>query len=288
MGCLNGRRGSTRPGSRQSETSPAASNSGRIAFKTKLARAGWARVYRAIDSRLGREVAIKVAAAHFSGRFEREARAIAALNHPHICTLHDIGPDFLVMELVDGETLAARLERGRLSIADTISFGAQIADALAAAHDKGIVHRDLKPGNLMVVGDSVKVLDFGLAKSANEQSITRSNVILGTPAYMAPEQREGKATDARTDIYALGLVLHEMATGERVTSRRAAAPRRPAGEIRPRHRALPGARAGGSLAVGARRESRTDLVGARSRHFRPSRPSGCAPGPPASPGPSRR
>ena len=119
------------------------------------------------------------------------------------------------MELVEGETLAARLKRGRLSIEQAIQYGAQIASALSAAHAKGIVHRDLKPGNVMVTKAGVKVLDFGLAKSAQDETLTVANAVMGTPAYMAPEQREGKACDARTDIYALGLVLSEMATGTR-------------------------------------------------------------------------
>ncbi len=119
------------------------------------------------------------------------------------------------MELVEGDTLAARLKRGRLPMEQTIQFGAQIASALSAAHAKGIVHRDLKPGNVMVTKAGVKVLDFGLAKSTQDETLTVANAVMGTPAYMAPEQREGKACDARTDIYALGLVLSEMATGTR-------------------------------------------------------------------------
>ncbi len=119
------------------------------------------------------------------------------------------------MELVEGERLAARLKRGKLSIEQTIQYGAQIASALSAAHAKGIVHRDLKPGNIMITKAGMKVLDFGLAKSAHDETLTMANAVMGTPAYMAPEQREGQACDARTDIYALGLVLSEMATGKR-------------------------------------------------------------------------
>ncbi len=119
------------------------------------------------------------------------------------------------MELCEGETLAARLVRGKLSIQETIRYGAQIADALAAAHAKGIVHRDLKPGNVLLTKAGVKVLDFGLAKSSQDETLTASHVVMGTPAYMAPEQREGKECDARTDIYALGLILYEMASGKR-------------------------------------------------------------------------
>src|SRR6202522_615213 len=117
------------------------------------------------------------------------------------------------MELVEGETLAARLKRGRLPMEQAIQFGAQISSALSAAHGKGIVHRDLKPGNIMITKTGVKVLDFGLAKSTQDETLTVANAILGTPAYMAPEQREGKTCDARADIYSLGLVLSEMATG---------------------------------------------------------------------------
>ena len=121
-------------------------------------------VYKATDTRLRRSVALKFVKAEFSQRAEREARAVAALNHPHICTLYDVGPNYLVMELVEGETLAARLKRGKLSLDEALRYGGQIADALAAAHAKGIVHRDLKPGNIMVTKAGVKVLDFGLAK----------------------------------------------------------------------------------------------------------------------------
>jgi serine/threonine protein kinase len=181
-----------------------------------LGEGGMGTVYKARDTRLGREVAIKTSKEVFSGRFQREARAISSLNHPHICTLFDVGPDFLVMELVEGETLAARLERGRLSMESVLGYGAQIADALSAAHARGIVHRDLKPANIMVTSMGVKVVDFGLAKMAASvefsETVTDSQTIVGTPAYMAPEQLEGREADARTDIFALGLVLYEMAT----------------------------------------------------------------------------
>jgi Tol biopolymer transport system component len=180
-----------------------------------LGQGGMGQVFRAIDTRLGREVAIKVSQERFTDRFEREARAIAALNHPNICTLHDVGPNYLVMELVEGETLAARLRRGKLPMEQTIRYGAQIASALFAAHAKGVIHRDLKPVNVMVTKIGVKVLDFGLAKSIRDETLTVTNAVMGTPAYMAPEQREGKTCDARADIYALGLVLLEMATGRR-------------------------------------------------------------------------
>ncbi len=171
-------------------------------------------VYRASDTRLHRSVALKIAREGFGDRFGREARAIAQLNHPHICTLYDVGPDYLVMELVDGETLAARLARGALPLDQVVRFGAQMADALAAAHAKGIVHRDLKPGNVMLTKAGVKVLDFGLAKAQTDPTVTRSHAVLGTPAYMAPEQQQGREADARTDLYALGLVFREMAVGK--------------------------------------------------------------------------
>src|SRR5438128_5953246 len=180
-----------------------------------IASGGMGRVYRAVDTRLGRKVAIKISAKEFTDRFQREARAISALNHPHICTLYDVGPNYLVMELVEGETLAAKLKKGELSIDEPVRYGGQIAAALAEAHSKGITHRDLKPGNVMITKHGVKVLDFGLAKSVEDETLTTSNAIMGSPAYMAPEQLEGKACDARTDIFALGLVLREMATGRR-------------------------------------------------------------------------
>jgi Tol biopolymer transport system component len=194
---------------------PVPSVLGPYRIEAPLGEGGMGRVFRATDTRLHRSVAIKIPAERFSERFEREARAIAALNHPHICTLHDIGPDYLVMELVEGNTLAARLQRGRLSLEQTVEYGAQIASALAAAHARGIVHRDLKPGNIMLTKSGVKVLDFGLSKSSEDAHLTAEWERMGTPAYMAPEQFEGQAADARTDIYALGLVLHEMATGKR-------------------------------------------------------------------------
>lgn len=190
---------------------------------TLVGAGGMGEVYRARDTRLGRTVAIKVGHDKFSDRFEQEARAISALNHPNICTLHDVGPNYLVMEFVDGETLAARLRKGSLPLEVVLRCGIEIAAALEAAHRAGIVHRDLKPGNIILAKTGVKVLDFGLAKivpAANAggsaaETITASNAIMGTPAYMAPEQRCGKGCDERTDIYALGLLLYEMATGKR-------------------------------------------------------------------------
>ena len=180
-----------------------------------LGQGGMGRVYRATDTRLNRQVAIKICKEAFIDRFERESRSIAAISHPNVCTLYDVGPNYLVMELVEGETLAARLKRGKLSINETIRFGAQIAEALAMAHAKGIVHRDLKPANIMLTKSSVKVLDFGLAKSTVDPSVTAAGGVMGTPAYLAPERLEGKEADVRSDIYALGLILSEMTTGKR-------------------------------------------------------------------------
>ena len=183
---------------------------------------GMGEVYRARDTRLGRVVAIKVYLEPLRERFEREARAISALNHPNICTLYDIGPDYLVMELVEGRSLAERLKQGALPVNQVLQYGAQIADALTTAHAQGIIHRDLKPGNVMETPKGIKLLDFGLAKCVAtalledaETTLTVRGAVLGTPAYMAPEQLEGHDCDARTDIFALGLVLFEMTTGSR-------------------------------------------------------------------------
>jgi serine/threonine protein kinase len=178
---------------------------------------GMGEVWTARDTRLDRIVAIKVSRERFSERFEREARAVAALNHPNICTLHDVGPNYLVMEYVEGETL-----KGPLPIETALNYARQIAGALEAAHEKGIVHRDLKPGNIMIKPDGgLKVLDFGLAKvdgipSENPEAsptlsmaATQAGVILGTAGYMAPEQARGKPVDKRADIWAFGVVLYE-------------------------------------------------------------------------------
>jgi serine/threonine protein kinase len=181
-------------------------------------------VYKARDTRLDRTVAIKKSSEAFSERFEREAQAIAALNHPHICHLYDVGSDYLVMELVDGKPLA-----GPVPAAEAIRYAMQIADALDAAHRKGITHRDLKPANILVTKAGVKLLDFGLAKraattaalgeSAATQTValglTQAGTILGTPQYMSPEQVEGKETDARSDIFSFGVVLYELITGKK-------------------------------------------------------------------------
>jgi Tol biopolymer transport system component len=184
-------------------------------------KGGMGEVWRARDTRLNREVAIKFSQAQFSDRFQREANAIAALNHPNICTLHDVGPDYLVMEYVEGEDL-----KGPVSLDRALEITGQIAAALEAAHEKGIVHRDLKPGNIKIKPDgSVKVLDFGLAKSAFESAevtpdsptlLSSTGMILGTAGYMCPEQAKGKEVDKRADIFALGVVLYELVTGERL------------------------------------------------------------------------
>jgi serine/threonine protein kinase/Tol biopolymer transport system component len=194
-----------------------------------IGKGGMGEVFRARDPRLNRDVAIKVSTERFSDRFEREARAIAALNHPEICHLYDIGPDYLVMELVEGPTLAEKLKSGALPLQESLNIARQIADALEAAHEKGITHRDLKPGNVKIKPDgTVKVLDFGLAKiggtpvsqTDNSPTLTtgqtEAGVILGTAAYMSPEQAKGHPVDHRADIYAFGAVLYEMVTGQRL------------------------------------------------------------------------
>ena len=196
---------------------------------------GMGEVYRARDTRLDRTVAIKVLPASLSQnpalrqRFEREAKVISSFDHPHICGLFDIGSaagrDYLVMQYLDGVTLAARLERGALPLGDALRIGSEIADALAAAHRRGIVHRDLKPANIMLTASGARLLDFGLAKEApvSEASadgvtmaaLTAERTIVGTLHYMAPEQVEGRQADARSDIFALGAVLYEMLSGRR-------------------------------------------------------------------------
>ncbi len=189
-------------------------------IESKLGKGGMGEVFRAVDTRLGRAVAIKITDERFNERFEREARAISSLNHPHICTLYDVGPNYLVMELVEGETIAARLKSGPLAAKTALLYASQIVAALAEAHGKGVVHRDLKPGNIMIAKSGVKVLDFGLAKSGQDETLTASRTVMGTPAYMAPEQRAGQPADARSDIYSFGCVLHEMLTGVRPASQR--------------------------------------------------------------------
>ena len=199
---------------------------------------GMGEVYQARDTRLDRKIAVKVLAPElasdpeFRARFAHEAKAISSLNHPHICGLFDIGRehdiDYLVLELLEGETLAARLERGPLPLAQVLRFGIEIADALQAAHRHGIVHRDLKPANIMLTPTGIKLLDFGLAKHTRRRGRagvldarhragtgTAQGTIIGTLQYMAPEQVQGAPADARTDIFALGTILYEMATGRR-------------------------------------------------------------------------
>ncbi len=195
---------------------------------------GMGEVYKARDTRLDRTVAIKVLPEHIAkredlrARFEREARAVASLNHPNICTLFDIGSHeghgYMVMEFMEGETLAARIQKGALPLPEALKFAQQIADALDRAHRAGVTHRDVKPANVMLTRDGVKVLDFGLAKSTAKigpedatlvANLTTEGTILGTPQYMAPEQFEGKEADARADIWAFGAVLYEMVTGQK-------------------------------------------------------------------------
>ena len=209
----------------------------------RLGAGGMGEVYRARDTRLDRDVALKLlppqlaSDPQFRARFEREAKSISALNHPHICTLHDVGSEtirgeelhYLVLELIEGESLAQRLTRGPLPSEDVLRFGVQIASALDAAHRRGIVHRDLKPANVMLTRSGAKLLDFGLARpgeaktapeaisslQTKDQPLTEQGTIVGTFQYMAPEQLEGLTPDARTDIFALGAVLYEMAAGRK-------------------------------------------------------------------------
>ena len=190
-------------------------------------------VYRARDARLNRDVAIKVSGEQFSERFESESKAIAALNHPNICQIYDVGPDFLVMEYIDGRPIVDSEQPQALPPDEALQLARQIAAALEAAHGKGIIHRDLKPANILATpGGVVKLLDFGLAKqnqgslTDNETQsigITRVGTIMGTPAYMSPEQAEGTLTDARTDIFSFGVVLYEMLAGRRAFSAGSAA-----------------------------------------------------------------
>ena len=206
---------------------------------SSIGAGGMGEVYRAKDTRLDRIVAIKVLPPHLADspelreRFEREARTIASLNHPHICTLYDIGhqdgTDFLVMEFLEGETLAQRLVKGPLPLDQVLQYAIEIADALDKAHRRGVTHRDLKPGNIMLTKSGTKLLDFGLAKLKQDaapatplsqpptmkSAITGEGTILGTLQYMAPEQVEAKEVDARTDIFAFGAVVYEMATGRK-------------------------------------------------------------------------
>src|SRR5215470_11965868 len=200
-----------------------------------LGKGGMGEVYRARDLRLKREVAIKVLPEEFSrdedrvSRFQREAEVLASLNHPHIAAIHSLeqanGSRFLVLELVEGQTLAERMQRGALPIDEALTFAKHICEALEAAHEKGIVHRDLKPGNVKITPEAqVKVLDFGLAKALDSaptnpalsnsptlsMAATNPGIVLGTAAYMSPEQAKGRVVDRRADIFAFGCVLYEM------------------------------------------------------------------------------
>ena len=204
-----------------------------------LGAGGMGEVYRARDTRLDRTVAVKILPAHLSSdailrqRFEQEAKCISSLNHPHICALYDVGhqdgTDFLVMEYLEGDTLATLLEKGQLPLAQVLKYGIAIADALDKAHRQGIIHRDLKPGNIMITKSGAKLLDFGLAKAAlpltsgatltasatRTTPVTQQGTIVGTFQYMSPEQLEAKELDARSDIFSFGAVLYEMLTGKR-------------------------------------------------------------------------
>lgn len=207
-------------------------------IQSPLGAGGMGEVYRARDTRLGRDVAIKILPKEMSAdavrkqRFEREAKTISGLNHPNICVLHDVGcqdsVDYLVMECVEGETLAKRLEKGPLALDQVLKYGAQIAGALDRAHQSGVVHRDLKPGNIMLTHAGAKLLDFGLAKPVTtiaslatlttavaQSPATQEGTIVGTFQYMSPEQVEGKEVDGRSDIFSLGAVLYEMLTGKK-------------------------------------------------------------------------
>ena len=204
-----------------------------------LGAGGMGEVYKATDTRLDRTVAIKVLPEHVASdpdlkqRFEREAKTVAALSHPHICPVFDVGEqdgiNFLVMEYLDGQTLAQRLEKGALPLDQALTIAIEIADALDKAHRQRIVHRDLKPGNIMLTAAGTKLLDFGLAKlkpaaegaagltalPTQSAGLTVQGTILGTLQYMAPEQLDGKEADARTDLFAFGAILYEMVTGKK-------------------------------------------------------------------------
>ncbi len=227
-------------------TLPAGARLGPYEVLSPLGAGGMGEVYLAKDTRLDRSVALKVLSDHLTAsdevrqRFEREARAISSLQHPNICTLHDVGRegeiDYLVMELLQGESLADRIAKGPMPIEEVLRLGIQIADALEKAHGAGIVHRDLKPGNVFLTDRGAKLLDFGLAKlhaaapqsgvtllgqlptQQNSAPLTSAGTIMGTFQYMAPEQLEGRETDARSDLFALGCVLYEMATGQKAFS----------------------------------------------------------------------
>ena len=219
--------------------SPGTSLAGRYEIIKELGKGGMGEVYLAEDTNLKRQVAIKVLPKAFAfdderlARFEREARVLASLNHPNIATIHGLenedGQQLLVMELVEGETLAERIEKGPLSLEETLDVSRQIAEGLESAHEKGVIHRDLKPGNIKLTPEgAIKILDFGLAKAYQEEPeavdlsksptltdrMTQPGVILGTAAYMSPEQARSRPVDKRTDIWAFGCVLYECLTGK--------------------------------------------------------------------------
>src|SRR6202142_4335693 len=185
-----------------------------------LGAGGMGEVWKARDTRVDRIVAIKMSQKQFSERFEREARAIAALNHPNICSLYDVGPDYLVMEDVDGAPI-----RPVQNVRKLLDLAVQIADGLASAHDHGITHRDLKPENILVTGDErMKILDFGLAKldaapnnagATQAVTVTQPGTVVGTVAYMSPEQARGLPLDSRSDQFSFGAILYELASGKR-------------------------------------------------------------------------
>ena len=209
-------------------------------IQAPIGAGGMGEVYRALDTRLERTVAVKVLPTHLADdpdakqRFEREARAISSLNHSNICTLYDVGTQdgtaYLVMEYLEGETLAARLKKGPLSLEQVLRYGMEICDGLDRAHRNGVAHRDLKPANIMLTKSGVKLMDFGLAKilepkgtadmtagltAPRRDALTAAGMVLGTFQYMSPEQAEGEEADQRSDIFALGATLYEMATGRR-------------------------------------------------------------------------
>ena len=223
-------------------TLPAGSRLGPYEILSAVGAGGMGEVYKARDTRLDRTVAVKVLPASlsenpgFRQRFEREARAISKLSHPHICTIHDVGNEagveYLVMEFLEGETLANRIAKGPLPLEQVLRHGIEIADALEKAHRHGVVHRDLKPGNVMLTKSGVKLVDFGLAKldlpapgsvahslsdvpTQGDMGLSAEGSIVGTLHYMAPEQLEGGEADGRTDIFGLGLLLYEMTTGKK-------------------------------------------------------------------------
>src|SRR6202163_926485 len=218
---------------------PAGTKLGPYEILSAIGAGGMGGVHKTRDTRLDRIVAIKVLPTHLADRaelrerFDREAKTIASLNHPHICTLYDTGHqddiDFLVMEYLEGETLAQRLLKGALPLEQVLRYAIEIADALDKAQRKGVTHRDLKPGNIMLTKTGTKLLDFGLAKLRQDAApvtplselptvndpLTAQGTIVGTLQYMAPEQLEGKEVDARTDIFAFGAVVYELATSKR-------------------------------------------------------------------------